>query len=84
MIPEFGHFALFLALALSMALTCLPALGVYRGNRVLMASASSLAAGVFVFLLISFICLLIAFLQDDFSVQYVANNSKILQQRVQI
>ena len=75
MIPELGHFALLLALGLSLALAVLPALGVWRDNALLLRSGSSLAAGLFVFLLFSFLCLLIAFLQDDFSVRYVANNS---------
>ena len=75
MIPEFGHFALILALGLSLALAVLPAIGVVRQETLLMHSASSIAAGLFVFLLLSFFCLLTAFVQDDFSVTYVANNS---------
>ncbi len=75
MIPEFGHFALMLALGLSIALAVLPALGVFRGDVLLMKSAGSLSAGLFVFLLFSFFCLLYAFVQDDFTVSYVANNS---------
>ncbi|MFT7221763.1 MAG: cytochrome c-type biogenesis protein CcmF [Candidatus Azotimanducaceae bacterium] len=75
MIPEFGQFALVLALGLSICLATLPALGVWRGEHLLMRSAPALSAGVFVFLLFSFICLLNAFLENDFSVAYVANNS---------
>lgn len=75
MVPEFGNFALMLALGLSFALAVLPAVGVYRNNLLLMQSAGSLSAGLFTFILISFFCLLYAFLQDDFSVSYVANNS---------
>ncbi len=75
MIPEFGHFALILALGLSLALTTLPALGVYRKELVLMRSSLSLSAGIFVFMLISFLCLMAAFLEDDFTVAYVASNS---------
>ena len=75
MIPEFGQFALILALGLSIALAALPALGVYRRDALLMQSAGSLSAGLFVFLLFSFFCLLHAFVNDDFTVSYVANNS---------
>ena len=75
MVPEFGHFALILALCLSVALSALPALGVVRSDVSLMRSGGFIAGGVFVFLLFSFICLMESFLADDFSVQYVANNS---------
>ncbi|MEL0066283.1 MAG: heme lyase CcmF/NrfE family subunit [Gammaproteobacteria bacterium] len=75
MIPEFGHFSLLLAFGLSIALTVLPALGVYRGDQLLMRTGPSLAAGIFMFLLFSFFCLMESFLADDFSVTYVANNS---------
>lgn len=75
MIPEFGQFSLILALGLSVGLAVIPALGVYRRELLLMRSAPALAAGVFVFLLFSFLCLLNAFLENDFSVAYVANNS---------
>ncbi len=75
MIPELGHFALILALGLAIALFVLPALGVFKRDELLINSAGSLAAGMFVFLLVSFICLVQSFLADDFSVAYVANNS---------
>ena len=57
MIPELGHFALILALGLAIALFVLPALGVFKRDELLINSAGSLAAGMFVFLLVSFICL---------------------------
>lgn len=75
MIPELGHFALILALGLSLTLAVLPMWGVIKDNRAWMRSASSLAAGMFVFVSISFACLIHAFLQDNFSVDYVARNS---------
>jgi len=75
MVPEFGHFALILALGLSLALTALPAAGVVRNDPILMRSGGFIAGGIFTFLLFSFICLMESFLADDFSVQYVANNS---------
>ncbi|MDC2964565.1 heme lyase CcmF/NrfE family subunit [Gammaproteobacteria bacterium] len=75
MIPELGHFALLLALALSLGLAIFPALGVRFQNPVFMRTGFSLAFGVFTFMLASFFCLLYAFVNDDFTVTYVANNS---------
>ena len=75
MIPELGHFALLLALALSLGLAIFPALGVRFQNPVFMRTGFSLAFGVFTFMLVSFLCLLHAFVNDDFTVTYVANNS---------
>ncbi len=75
MIPELGHFSLILAAGLSVLLAVLPALGAGRRNPMLMASGAPLAAGVLVFILLSFACLLYAFAQDDFSVRYVAEHS---------
>ena len=43
-----------------------------------MALAPGLAVGMLVFVAISFACLCIAFLQDDFSVKVVASNSNSL------
>ena len=75
MIPELGHFSLILALGLSVALAVLPALGVYRRDALLMQTGPSIATGLFVLLAFSFGCLMYSFIQDDFSVAYVANNS---------
>ena len=75
MIPELGHFSLLLAAGLCILLAVLPALGVRTRIPVLMLSGLPLAAGILVFILLSFMCLLYAFVSDDFSVRYVANNS---------
>ena len=75
MIPELGNFALMLALALSLGLAIFPALGVRTQNVVFMRTGSSLSLGIFFFMLGSFFCLLYAFVNDDFTVTYVANNS---------
>ena len=75
MIPELGHFALLLALALSLGLAIFPSLGVRFQSPVFMRTGFSLAFGVFSFMLVSFFCLLYAFVNDDFTVTYVANNS---------
>lgn len=75
MIPELGHFALILALGLSVALAVIPMAGVIKNNPVWMNASSSIATGMFVFVSISFGCLIYSFLTDNFSVDYVARNS---------
>jgi cytochrome c-type biogenesis protein CcmF len=75
MIVELGHFSLMLSLGLAVCLSILPAVGVYRRQNQLMALGGSLSAGLFVFILLSFCCLASAFVNDDFSVSYVARNS---------
>lgn len=78
MVPELGHFALILAFALSIALAIVPLWGSYQGNVAWMQSSRSLSTGFFTFVLISFVCLCYAFLNDDFSVVYVAGHSNTL------
>lgn len=75
MIPEYGHFALILALALAILQSVLPLWGAYRSNYQLMALSRSLAAGHFTFVAIAFAVLCYAFLSDDFSVVIVASHS---------
>jgi len=77
-IPELGHVSLILALCLAAMLSVIPMWGAQRGHTPSMALAPSLAMGVLVFSAISFACLAIAFLQDDFSVKVVASNSNSL------
>jgi cytochrome c-type biogenesis protein CcmF len=76
--PEIGHLALVIALSLSVLLAIVPLWGTLRNNLLCMNLARPIAWGQFVFMLISFICLGIAFVQDNFSVQYVANHSNTL------
>jgi len=78
MIPELGHVALILALSLALPLCVVPLIGASRGNTLWMSYARPLVWGHFLFILFSFICLGQAFLVDDFSVAYVANNSNSL------
>ncbi|XOV89902.1 MAG: heme lyase CcmF/NrfE family subunit [Pseudomonadota bacterium] len=75
MIAELGHFALILALGLAACLAVVPALGVSQGRTAWMQLSGSLSAGLFVFVGVSLACLTHAFVVDDFSVAYVANNS---------
>ena len=78
MIVELGHFCLVIACLLAVLQVAMPSIGLSRGNLLLVESARSLAAGVFVFTLFSFGALTLAFLEDDFSVAYVARNSNTL------
>lgn len=78
MIPEWGHFALILALCISLALGTLPLIGSISGNALLMHSSRSLATGLFVLVVFAFVCLVYSFIQDDFSVRYVAGHSNTL------
>ncbi len=78
MIAEYGHLALIIALCLSIVQAIVPMVGSFAGYRTWMRLGHSLAIGQLVFVAISFACLTAAFLQDDFSLQYVANNSNTL------
>lgn len=75
MIPEFGEFALILAFCLAIFQTIIPIIGLRLHQTIWMNSAKFIALGQFVFVMISFGCLAYAFLTNDFSVAYVANNS---------
>ena len=78
MYPEFGQLALILALLLAVLLSVIPLVGSVTGRDNLQAFARPLASGVFVFVALAFAVLTHAFLTDDFSVAYVANNSNSL------
>ena len=75
MIPELGHFALFLALCLAAVQTLFPIVGAVRGMPNWMAVARPAAVGQLVFMLLAYGCLSYAFVNNDFSVNYVANHS---------
>jgi cytochrome c-type biogenesis protein CcmF len=78
MTPELGHAALIIALFFAIAQAAVPMVGSFTGHRSWMQSGHSLALGQFVFIALSFACLANAFLLDDFSLAYVANNSNTL------
>jgi len=75
LIPELGHFALILALLLSVVQAGFAFRGAMRADTVLMAAGISTARGQFIFTGIAFVCLGYAFYSNDFSVLYVASNS---------
>ena len=78
MIAELGHFSLILALCLAMAQAVIPLVGTFANKPLWISCARPLSGGQFVFVAISFACLVTVFLQDDFSVAYVAHNSNAL------
>ena len=78
MYPELGQLALILALLLAVLLSVVPLAGSLTGRDNLQAFARPLASGMFVFVGLAFAVLTHAFVTDDFSVAYVANNSNSL------
>ena len=78
MLPELGQLALILALLLSAVQFVLPLIGAHIGNQALIRVARPAAAGQFVFVAMAFGVLTYAFLNQDFSVAYVAQNSNLV------
>ena len=79
MIPELGHFALALAVALASAQAVLPLLGAHNRDPRLMATAPALALGQLIALVASFGCLIVSAVTDDFSVFNVARYSSSIE-----
>jgi cytochrome c-type biogenesis protein CcmF len=75
LIPELGHFALILALLLSLAQAVFGLGGAARRNAAWMAAGRSAVVGQFVFVALAFAALAWSFVERDFSVLYVATNS---------
>jgi len=78
MVPEYGHLALIIAFVLSLILSIVPMLGTFTGRVLWMNAGRPLASGVFVFTFTAFLVLVYCFLQDDFTVKYVASHSNTL------
>ncbi len=78
MIPELGQFALILALCMAVTLAIFPIAGAARNNTYWMSLALPVARTQFLCLVIAFAALVYAFITNDFSVSYVANNSNTL------
>ena len=75
MIPELGHFALWLAVGVTLILGTLPLIGAQRGRADWMAvarPASQVLLGLIVF---SWLCLAASFVRNDFTVLNVASHS---------
>jgi cytochrome c-type biogenesis protein CcmF len=75
MIPEIGHFALILALGVSIIQGVLPLIGAQQGRREWLVLARPATQISFVLLAISFAILAWSFYVNDFSVLYVAEHS---------
>lgn len=75
MIPELGHFALIVALAVAILQSVYPLWGASANRLGMMNLARPLALLQFLLVLLSLVVLCNAFLANDFSVAYVANNS---------
>jgi len=74
-IPELGQFALLLALGIALAQSVLSLYGAARRHPGFIAVARPAAQGQFLFVAFAFLCLVWSFLDNDFSVLNVANNS---------
>ena len=75
MIPEFGHYALILALCIAILQGILPLVGAHQGRREWILLARPAAQSVFLLLAIAFVILAWSFYSNDFSVLYVADHS---------
>ena len=75
MIPEFGHYALILALCVAIIQGVLPLIGAHQGRREWLMLARPAAQTVFLLLAIAFVLLAWSFYTNDFSVLYVAEHS---------
>jgi len=75
MIPELGHLALILALAVALAQGVLPLAGAQRARTDWMALARPLAIVQALCIVLAYASLTAAFVRDDFSVSYVAAHS---------
>ncbi len=78
MIPELGNFALLVALSVSLVQGTLPLLGAHRNRQAWIALARPAAAAHALLVVIAFGCLSAAFVDNDFSVVYVAQHSNTL------
>ena len=79
MIAEIGHFALVLALMVAIVQAVVPMIGAQRGDAAWMAVGRPAAMTQFLFVAISFGCLVNAYATSDFSLVNVAQNSNSLQ-----
>jgi len=75
MTPELGHLALILALLVALVQGVLPLVGAHRGQPGWIALAGPAAQTQFALVAFAFGCLTLAFLNNDFSVRYVAQHS---------
>ena len=75
MLIEIGHFSIVLALIFSVLLMVLPSIGLYQNKSSLAQLTKPLVWLQGFWIAVAFIILMNAFLANDFSVKYVADNS---------
>ncbi len=75
MIPELGHYALILALGVALLQVLLPIYGWLRRDQAALAAGPAAALTQTALVVIGYACLTALFVQNDFSVLYVASNS---------
>ena len=75
MLIEVGHFALILALVFSFLSVVIPSIGLHQNRIALAQLTKPLIWGQFFWILVAVFILINAFLTNDFSVRYVAENS---------
>lgn len=78
MSPEVGHYALILALTLALIQSVVPLVGARKNDAALMGVGTSTALAQFVFALAAFGVLTVAYVESDFSVANVVENSHSL------
>lgn len=77
MIGELGLFALVIALLFASLLATMPTLGLWLHKSSWVAAAPLYARAQFIFVSVSYLCLTLCFLQNDFSLRYVLANSSL-------
>jgi cytochrome c-type biogenesis protein CcmF len=75
MLAEVGNFSLIMALMMAMMLSIYPMWGAHKNHLKMMNMAKPLAIGMFLFTAFAYFCLTHAFINDDFTLAYVANTS---------
>jgi cytochrome c-type biogenesis protein CcmF len=75
MIPELGHYALVLALALGLIQAVAPVIGARTNDAALMGLANSTAPMQFAFVGLAFLALIVCYVTSDFSVATVYENA---------
>ncbi len=79
MIPELGHFALIVALAITIIQSLVPLWGAARNDAAMIAVARPAVYVQLLFVFLSYLALTHAFIVHDFSVAYVSHHSNLLQ-----
>jgi len=79
MIPELGHFALIIALVISVIQGVVPLIGAHKNNAALMAIARPASLAQFFFIGLAYAALTHAFIVHDFSVLNVVSHSNLVQ-----